>query len=140
MSGQWMDVHEAAESLGISAEAVRKRVQRGSMEGKRDRDKLYVWLDDGPTQSRQAPSAPDIIEVLRTQVDDLREQLRAEREANRENRRLLAAALERIPEIESSEQTQEADPQAPGGDADPEYREPASSGKSRSWWRWIVGG
>jgi hypothetical protein len=38
---------------------------------------------------------------LQDQVSYLRKQLDLEREANRENRRLLAAALERIPEIEA---------------------------------------
>ena len=40
---------------------------------------------------------------MESEIDHLREQLDKEREANRENRRLLAAALERIPAIEASE-------------------------------------
>lgn len=126
-------MHEAAEVLGIAAEAVRKRVQRGSMESKRDRDKLYVWLDDDTTQSRQASSEPEIVEVLRSQVDDLREQLRSEREANRENRRLLAAALERIPELEAPErsETPTESEATPGSDREyPEANPEPESGVS----------
>jgi len=43
-----------------------------------------------------------LVECLRDQVSYLRDQLDQEREANRENRRLLAAALERIPELEAA--------------------------------------
>ena len=47
------------------------------------------------------PHAAELVEVLREQVEDLRARLDREQEANRENRRLLAAALERIPELEA---------------------------------------
>ena len=46
-----------------------------------------------------------LVESLQDQVKYLREQLDAEREATRENRRLLAAALERIPELEAPPDT-----------------------------------
>jgi hypothetical protein len=52
-----------------------------------------------------------LVESLQDQVEYLREQLEREREANRENRRLLAAALERIlPQLEAP---REAPPEAP---------------------------
>jgi hypothetical protein len=40
---------------------------------------------------------------MHSRIESLEVQLTQEREANRENRRLLAAALERIPAIESPE-------------------------------------
>jgi hypothetical protein len=45
-----------------------------------------------------------LVERMGSEIDHLREQLDKEREANRENRRLLAAALERIPAIEAGDE------------------------------------
>ncbi len=60
----------------------------------------------------------------------LREQLAAEREANRENRRLLLAALERpVRELEAGE-----------GKDPPEESEGPRERSSRPWWRRLFGG
>jgi hypothetical protein len=117
MSKHRLDVKQAAEVLGISSEGVRKRIKRGTLESEKAQDgKVFVWLDrsngsdaglhangdPGRTEYGQgADTRSDALQSsLRDQVSYLRNQLDLEREANRENRRLLAAALERIPEIE----------------------------------------
>jgi excisionase family DNA binding protein len=104
---------EAAQLLGISKEAVRKRVQRGTLPSDVGEDgRRYVYLDavdddGGDDVPPESSSTSGPVEDSRDElVATLREQLAAEREANRENRRLLAAALERIPAIEP--------PEAPG--------------------------
>ena len=110
-----LTVAEAAERLGVTQDAVRKRMVRGTIRHVREDGRLYVYLDtferasntiqdegqdaasntvSDEVQDRYARSLEDQIEYLRTQLD-------AERAANRENRRLLAAALERIPAIEA---------------------------------------
>ena len=118
-------VQETAEVLGVTVEAVRGRIKRRKLEAERDKDgSVYVWIDtDQPTTRQDQPETgndqitaghrPDrlgnqeqLVESLLDQVTYMREQLAAEREANRENRRLLAAALERIPAIESPETLQ----------------------------------
>jgi hypothetical protein len=133
-----LDVKEAAEVLGISSEGVRKRIKRGSLESEKDPEgRVYVWLDEGGTGSDGTPdgdwtadrtgSEEDalVVEVLREQVADvddqvayLREMLEAEREANRENRRIIASLVQRVPELE------------PARDTSPEPREsPVSPGE-----------
>jgi len=42
----------------------------------------------------------ELIEEMKERIQDLREQLAAERRANEENRRIIAAITQRIPEIE----------------------------------------
>ena len=84
---------------------------------------------------------------MESEIDHLREQLDKEREANRENRRLLAAALERIPAIEASEARES--PQTGServvrdgyGEAEPETQKPTSEEpvQRRSWWREFFG-
>jgi hypothetical protein len=89
-----LTVAQAADRLGISEDAVRSRVKRGTLQAERESGTVHVLLDadrpatDEPTSQPDQDSKDELIAVLR-------EQLAAEREANRENRRLLLAALER---------------------------------------------
>jgi hypothetical protein len=86
-------LREAAEVLRLSVDAVRKRVKRGTLESERGPDgRVYVFLDDD--QESGAPIRSHDTDRL---ISTLQEQLRLEREAHAEARRLLAAALERIP-------------------------------------------
>jgi hypothetical protein len=59
---------------------------------------VYVVLDERPTGEHTTDQSPDRTTEL---IATLREQLAAERQAHAEARRLLAAALERIPAIEA---------------------------------------
>jgi hypothetical protein len=151
-TGRRYTVTEASEILGITVEAVRGRIKRGTIEHERTDEGVFVWIDtDQPTTS----SRPDedrlddrerLVEALREQVADLREQLAAERDANSENRRLLAAALERIPAIEAPEDTGEApgtrEPRSTAeGQQEPTSQAQASpQEEQRSWWRRWFGG
>ena len=151
---QRVTVQEAAEILGVTVEAVRGRIKRGKLEAEREKDgSVYVLLEGEsertePDQSTtsfnqswtgQQPDTDrlndqsELVESLLDQVSYMREQLAAEREANRENRRLLAAALERIPAIESSETQESPVPRSgeptPSEDAGASEEQP----QRRSW-------
>ncbi|MGH3147001.1 MAG: hypothetical protein ACRDTR_14495, partial [Rubrobacter sp.] len=103
MARQRLTVKDAAEALGTTVDAVRSRIRRGSLDSEKDPEgRVYVWLDadqsgDEPKASVEGSAAED----LREQVRYLREQLRREQDAHAEARRLLAGALERIPQIEA---------------------------------------
>ena len=129
-----LDLRGAAEALGTSVDAVRKRIARGTLESEKADGKVYVWLDDGAPRS-------DTDRLIST----LEEQLRLEREAHAEARRLLAAALERIPPQleaptapseprESPETPSEPRPSTAGP---PPAETPA---ESRPWWRRVFVG
>jgi hypothetical protein len=135
-----LNAREAAEALGISVDAVRMRVRRGTLEGEHDANgRLYVWLD---TDEPQPDSSP-LISELRAHNATLREQLQAERQANEENRRIIAALTQRIPAIEAPSET----PGSPESGAEGQERaEPRSSTggtqelrERRSWWREFFG-
>lgn len=167
MSKHRLDVKQAAEVLGISSEGVRKRIKRGTLESEKAQDgKVFVWLDRSGADWTSGPNGSDaglhanedpgrteygqgadtrsdaLQSSLQDQVSYLRNQLDLEREANRENRRLLAAALERIPEIEpprpanpkATPEPRDAPETAAGGtdgvEVPPESQEPA---QRRSW-------
>src|SRR5215208_7869385 len=82
-----LDLRGAAEALGTSVDAVRKRVARGTLESEKADGKVYVWLDDDAPRS----DTDRLISTLEEQLRAERENVRAEREAHAEARRLLAA-------------------------------------------------
>jgi hypothetical protein len=117
-----LDLREAAEALETSVDAVRKRIARGTLESEKADGKVYVWLDDGAPRS----DTDALISQMAGRIEDLREQLESERQAHSESRRLLAAALERIPPaLEAPE---------------PEESPAPSEEEPRPWWsRWFGG-
>jgi excisionase family DNA binding protein len=148
---QWLTLAEAAEVLGLSKDGVRMRVRRGTLRSEKGGDgRVYVFVDvtthETAAEESQASveGSRELVEVLRAQVEDLQRRLDRETEANREHRRLLAAALERIPEIEAPSS---AEPRE--GDLHAEAEEPSSTpteprptpeeAATRPWWRRIFG-
>jgi hypothetical protein len=115
MARRRTDVYEAAQVLGISTDAVRKRARRGTLDSEKDADgHLYIWLDegaprpDGGTPNGTPGGSPLSAEHSSSLVEELRDRIRYLEEESRdriryledESRRkdhLLAAALERIP-------------------------------------------
>ena len=104
-------VADAARLLGLSAEAVRIRIKRGTLASEKVEGTVYVILDPDPTRPNYEPTTNQttdpttdqtvLVEVLHEQVAYLREQLDQEREANRENRRIIAGLVQRVPELEA---------------------------------------
>ncbi len=98
-----VSVKEAAKLLINTTEAaVRQRIQRSSIAHEKDEDtgRVYVVLDEadagldnGETDTTRV-NERELIEVLK-------DQLEAERESNRELRRILAVISTRIPAVEA---------------------------------------
>jgi hypothetical protein len=101
MSGRWADVGEAARELGISTDAVRKRIARGSLESDKPNGTVQVWLEGGGTKAGREAGREEgtLVEALRAQVGILRSELDEAHAANRENRRIIAGLTQRIPEL-----------------------------------------
>ena len=137
MTRRRVDLREAAEVLDTSVDAVRKRIQRGTLESEKADGKVYVWLDDGAPRS----DADTLISEMRAHNETLREQLEAERQAHAEARRLLAAALERSPpQLEAPQEPPSEAPEARVTPSEPvPNTEPETSGE-RPWWRRMFGG
>jgi len=152
-----VDLKEAAEILGSTTEALRKRAKRGTLDSETGDDgKVYVWVDDrvdgrvdddadrvddrvdgGDDRHRD-----ELISYMASEIEHLRSQLREAHEANRENRRIIAGLVQRVPELE------------PAREAPPEPREepettfpkmevvetPIAEEKPVSWWRKLFSG
>ena len=140
-------VAEAAEILGISAEAVRGRIRRGTLPVERESGTVYVLLegtaedrttDDQPRTTGDQPD--DRTDLL---IAELQDRVRSLEEANRENRRIIAALTSRIPAIEAPQEASEA-PQTAQESSEGAAPRPdapgAQEGARRPWWRRVFGG
>ncbi len=155
-------VEQAAEVLGLTPGRVRQLLrdedldgtppnpgsgQRGwsvSAESVRERlDRQQPRPDQGTPGDRG-----ELVEELRRQNEYLRRQLDQATERDRENRRLLAGLIERVPALEApapaDQPPQEAESagDAPGKGPVPHDRETATETRpvERSWWRRVFGG
>jgi hypothetical protein len=100
-------------------------------------------VTDTPADMPQ-PDSPALTSELRDRLRYVEGQLEAERQAHAESRRLLMAALERIPpQLEAPSEARES-PQTV--EEEPERAEPrsdaggAQEGVRRPWWRRMFGG
>ncbi len=127
-----LPVGEAATALGVTRDAIHKRIRRGTIRYDTGEDgRLYVYIDTSTSnageytdkskdksESEPSESLERLISSQEAQLDYLRDQLQQERDANRENRRIIAGLTQRIPQLESPSSTdapQEAE--GAGGDA-----------------------
>jgi hypothetical protein len=120
-------VPEAAEILGTTTDAVRSRMRRGKLRREEGEDgTVYVLLDnnvhDAPTtardgresgnqtvgDSRETVEDGPLVERMASEIDHLRRQLEEAHAANRENRRIIAALTQRIPELEAPRDERES--------------------------------
>ena len=150
-----MTIQEAALRLGVKEDAIRKRIQRGSLlHEKTQEGRVFVWVD--AAQDRTQDMAEDVsqdvsrdalaalLEAKDETIAALREQLDQANERDRENRRIIAALTSRIPAIE-------APSEPPGGPETAESPGPRErpftdeeriqeAAQPRPWWRRMFGG
>jgi len=140
-------VAEAAKVLGISAEAVRGRIRRGTLPVEREDGTVYVLLGaeagDRTTGDQTRTTGDRTTDRTDALIAELQDRVRSLEEANRENRRIIAALTSRIPAIEApADELDEPEPV----DQEPEAAQPRSAapgaqeGARRPWWRRVFGG
>ena len=136
---QRLTVPEAAEALGVTSEAVRTRIQRGTLRSAREGGRVFVLLDSDRTQPNtdRTSDQTTLVGELRDRVAFLEAELKIRTEENRRKDHLLAAALERIPAIEAPESPETPSEAGPNAQAPSEPETPA---EVRPWWRRVFGG
>jgi hypothetical protein len=140
-----LTVSETAARLSITESAVRGRINRGTLRAERVEGTVYVLLSAEQLADTQQLSGDypgeynALTSALEARIESLERQLEEARERDRENRRLLAAALERIPpQLEAPSEPRESPETATEGEADP--RPGDLEGAQRPWWRRLFGG
>lgn len=148
-----LSVPEAAERLGVTQDAVRKRIHRDAIAWEQDGEgRYYVYLEDtGDTtrntyratrqDSSRDNSRDDLLRAMQDQIDTLKQEVVDWKEEARRKDHLLAAALERIPAIEAPE---ESAPHARGSDLAASEEQgkgdaPPEPEQRRSWWQRFFG-
>lgn len=126
---------------------MRNRLSRGTLESVREGGVTYVVLEDVTTDTDDIPPTDAATDYRDELIQVLREQLEAEREANRENRRIIMQQAQSLAAIEAPQPPEEP-PESPEsvsegadrGEAS-ESRAEAQSGSqepvgdTRPWWR-----
>jgi predicted ArsR family transcriptional regulator len=165
-SRQRVTVAQASEILGVTVEAVRGRIKRGTLEHERHSGTVYVLLhadqmstghqpdDDQPSGQQRPDAAGELLEELRDRLSYLERMLEEERVARTEERRrhdtLMAQLMQRIPELEAPSERSEAreSPESSGPsetptDAPGGAQEPTERSQTRTqpppWWRKLIG-
>ena len=144
-------VAEAAQLLNLSAEAVRSRVQRGTLPSVKVDGTVEVLLDVAQTrpdtaqtdervgtQTHLSGDQTEFIASLQGQIDWLR------REVERKDT-LLMSLMQRIPELEAPRETSQEPRESPETASEEPFNTHAPQQQSqepsqrRSWWRAFFG-
>ena len=120
-STERVSVPQAADHLGTTVDAIRKRVQRGTIPHEKDGDgRVWILLDTGrPRQDKDQDTtgqrydtrdvAP-LVDEMRGRIESLERQLEQANERDRENRRIIAALTQRIPAIDAPQEAPGQEP------------------------------
>ena len=103
-----LTVADAAEALGVTQDAIYKRIQRQSIAHEKDSEgRVYVYLDTSDIQTDKSADAStdisdrdELLTELRSHHEYLRRQLEVCQEEARRKDHIIAALTERLPELE----------------------------------------
>jgi hypothetical protein len=167
VSGRWVDLREAADLLGTSTEAVRKRAARGSLRSDRQDGRVLVWVDDGRTEGgREAQvDREELLEAKDETIRVLEEQLSLRAEEIQRRDVIISqltqantALAQRVPELEAPQEPrgapesvvkepERAEPRSGTGGPQESAERPRDTAEwpvggtlLRPWWRRVFGG
>ena len=142
-------VAEAAARLGVKEQAIRKRIQRGTLTYDKDDDgRVYVYLDmeDRATGTDADAGINTLLQSLQDQVVYLRQEAEDWKEEARRKDTIIMSLTQRIPELEAPREASSELREAPVSDSEgadkgtafSETQKP-SERRKRSWWREFFG-
>ena len=127
-------VAQAAHALGLSAEAVRMRIKRGTLAHVKEENTVYVLLEPSsletdqtrpnsertqPNNDQLADQTSQMVETLQAEVQFLRQELKLARELREEEARrkdaIIMTMAQRIPELEPASEAPESPETAAAG-------------------------
>jgi hypothetical protein len=137
-----LTVAQAAAQLGVSQDAIRKRIRRNTIDYDQDPDgRIYVYVDSSEIAQDESSDASieRLVQVQHDDIEFLRRELETRTEEIRRRDSIIAALTQRLPEIEAPseprltlEETTEkngAKVEAPAGSRE------VRRGARKPWWR-----
>jgi excisionase family DNA binding protein len=149
-----VNVAEAAKRLGVSQDAIYKRIKRGTIPWDKDEDgKTVVYVaevdastDDYGTSTGESAEGPKTsndaagessTDVL---VDELRDRVGFLEEELRRKDTILMSLVQRVPELEAPPERREPPVTASEGESGTSGRTDDTTEPRRSWWRRLFEG
>ena len=137
-------VAEAAVRLGVKEQAIRKRIQRGTLAYDKGEDgRVYVYLDreDGATGTGAGAGMSTLVQGLQDQIAYLRQEAEDWKEEARRKDTIIMSLTQRIPALEMPIEPRGAsgaamESAANGDDMPSQSQEPS---ERRLWWRKFFG-
>ena len=142
MAVERLTVAQAAAQLGVSQDAIRKRIRRNTIDYDQDPDgRIYVYVDSSEIAQEESSDASieRLVQVQHDDIDFLRRELETRTEEIRRRDSIIAALTQRLPEIEApSEPRLTLEETTEKNEARVEH--PAGSrevrrGARKPWWR-----
>ena len=144
MALERLTVAQAATRLGVTQDAIRKRISRDTIEYDQDPDgRIHVYLDTSEIEQDKSSDASTerLVEVQHQEIEFLRRQLETRTEEIRRRDSIIAGLTQRIPELEAPlepqltlENTTQTDltPEGPAGSQE------VQRGAHRTWGRRLI--
>ena len=146
-SGNRLSAYEAANVLGVTVDAIRKRIQRGTIPHERDDDgRVWVLMKESSikpdsVQDIYRAASDELVDELREQISQLREILREEQDARRRADAIIAQLTRAnaglatlVPELQASPEEPTLQVRPPAG------AQGDSGGREESRWRRLFQG
>jgi excisionase family DNA binding protein len=139
-------VEEAAKLLAVSVDAIRKRIERGTLQSEKIDGTRFVFVNtevmthqDRAMTIHQDSDMSDLVASMQDQIDTLKQELDDWKEEARRKDAILLTMAQRIPELEPA---RDGSPEAPGASQTPSENGGSSTEPDddngqhrRSWWR-----
>ena len=138
-----LTVPDAAKLLGVTPEAIRQRIRRGTIEHEQDENgRYYVYAS--PTEAVENNVGNNVqndSQGLHDHIATLKRELELRNEELRRKDHIIAALVSRVPELEPVREASPEPPEAPETASENGSRgDVPSEQERRSWWRRLLEG
>ncbi len=144
MALERLTVAQAATRLGVTQDAIRKRISRNTIDYDQDPDgRIHVYVDSseiGQDKSSDA-STEKLVEVQHQEIEFLRRQLETRTEEIRRRDSIIAGLTQRIPELEApleSQLTLENTTRTAPAPEEPAGSQEVQRGAHKARWRRLI--